>query len=115
MPTPSTTTPKSKKTITKEKTKKRRRTKIEKQIKFYQEQNKHLIPVSCMRRLVQEILRENGNGLRITKAAQEMIQTEAENTMVSKLRKANHLANYCNRDTVTAADLRNIGLLEYKQ
>ena len=100
------------KTITKTKNpaskSRRRKTKIEKEIARCQSMEKHLIPVSCMRRVVSEILKKHGESLRITKDAQEMLQAEAEATVVSKLRKANKLASIAKRDTVTADDLKNV-------
>ena len=91
---------------------KRRKTKIEKEIIFYQETDKPLIPVSCMKRLGSEILKSHGSSLRITKEAQVMLQAEAENLIVQKLEKANKLALICKRDTVTAEDLKNVKYFE---
>jgi len=101
-----TTTP----TITKNKRKTRRKNNVAKEIKLYQE--KHfgtLIPVSCMRRVITDQLPD---GFRLTSDAQKMLQTEAENVIVEKLKKANRLAHLCKRDTVTAEDLKNVEFFE---
>jgi len=97
-------------TITKKKKKTRRKNNVAKEIKRYQEKEfGNLIPISCMRRVIKDQL---PTGIRLTAAAQKMLQPESENVLVEKLKKANHLAHLCKRDTVTAEDLKNVAFFE---
>ena len=83
-----------------------RLSKIEKEIREYTERNhSNLIPASCMRRVVKEILNDNGN-FRISKAAQEMLQVEAETMVTGKFSRANRLARAAKRETVACCDFK---------
>ena len=97
-------------TITQKKKKTRRKNNVAKEIKRYQEKDfGNLIPITCMRRVIKDQLPA---GFRLTADAQKMLQTESENVLVEKLKKANFLANLCKRDTVTAEDLKNVKFFE---
>jgi histone H3/H4 len=86
-----------------------RLTKIEKEIREYTERNHdNLIPASCMRRVVREILSSHGEGLRMTKDAQSMIQMEAESMLTQKFSRAMKIANIAKRDTISPEDMKMV-------
>ena len=90
----------------------RRLTKIEKEIKEYTERNHDtLIPASCMRRVIHELLGERKEGMRITREAQRMIQTEAESMLTDKFRVATKIAGIARRETILASDMRMVDTL----
>jgi len=89
-----------------------KKTNVEKEIEKFQKATTPLIPRSCMKRVIDEQLRSYHGGFRITAEAVNMLQSEAEATVVSKLHKANKIAQIAKRDTVTAQDLNLVSFFE---
>ena len=67
-----------------------------------------MIPRTCMRRCIVDAVKSQGVGFRVSQDAQLMLQTEAEQHLVTTFEKANRLANLSKRDTVTANDITEI-------
>lgn len=86
-----------------------RKTKIEKEIEKAQESTDFMIPKSCFKRAVRDIL---GPTKRMTKEAVLMLQEETEGMIVNKLKKANVLAKLAKRDTLCAEDLSMVEYFE---
>ena len=110
MATPATKTPNTIKVRSRRAKKSAKR--IEKEIKKYQEAAGNMVPVTCMRRVIVDAVKEQGRQYRVSFDAQRMLQTEAEQMLVRKFQKANRLAKLSNRDTVTADDLSNVAFFE---
>ena len=90
-----------------------RMTKIEKEIKEYTEKNHDtLIPASCMRRVIKEILTSHGDYLRMSREAQAMLQTEAEAMLTQKFSQANKIAKVARRETISCADFKLVDQLQ---
>ena len=90
-----------------------RMTKIEKEIREYTEKNHDtLIPASCMRRVIKDILLSHGDYLRMSKEAQTMLQTEAESMLTQKFTRANKIAGVAKRETVSCADFKLVDQLQ---
>jgi histone H3/H4 len=91
----------------------KRLSKIEKEIREYTERNfETLIPASCMRRVVKDILGECGESLRMSRGAQTMLQAEAEAMMTLKFKQAKRIAGIAKRETISQADLQLVDELQ---
>ena len=90
-------------------TKRTRKTKIEREIQKAQESTDFMIPKSCFKRAVRDLL---GKDMRVTKEAVLMLQEETESMIVNKLKKANVLAKLAKRDTLCASDLSMVDYFE---
>ena len=103
----SSTTPN---TTTKGRARRAARTKknIEKEIKRCQESVGPMVPRTCMRRCIVDVVKSRGEGFRVSQEAQNMLQAEAERHLVTTFEKANRLANLSKRETVTANDITQI-------
>lgn len=85
---------------------------INKEIQKYQAAPGKMVPVTCMKRVIGDAVKKQGNGYRVSSDAHEILQTEAEQMLVERFMKANELAKLSNRDTVTADDVSNVAFFE---
>lgn len=85
--------------------KKHRLSKIERDIKKYQDSTKLIIPHASFARLVREIAQNFKTDLRFTPEAFECIQEAAEAHIVEMFQDVELIAFHCNRQMVTVEDM----------